>query len=110
MLVSFTNLDFMIFATLSTFFGRYALAVKRATCVVDLMRCLPQLRDPQSELLILRSCMGVAKVLFGLRTFQPPFVRESVSIFDNGINSCIVLAGSLSLCRNRRLIKPLSQF
>ena len=38
------------------------LAVKRVSRAVELMRCLPQLRDPQGELLLLRSCMGVAKV------------------------------------------------
>ncbi|KAK9052651.1 hypothetical protein SSX86_029281 [Deinandra increscens subsp. villosa] len=66
-----------------------SLAVKRATGAVDLMRCLPRLRDPQCELLLLRSCMGVAKLLFGLRTCQPMFVGEAVSIFDKGLREAI---------------------
>ncbi|XP_022023453.1 uncharacterized protein LOC110923700 [Helianthus annuus] len=61
------------------------LALKRAKCAVELMGCLKRLKDPQSELLLLRSCMGVAKLLFGLRTCQPSYVREAVSVFDKGL-------------------------
>ncbi|GKB35733.1 hypothetical protein Tco_0880675, partial [Tanacetum coccineum] len=43
-----------------------SLAVKRASRAVELMSLLPSLRDPQSELLLLRSCMGVAKLLASL--------------------------------------------
>jgi len=42
--------------------------MKRAFKVVELMHFLPQLSDPQSELLLLRSCIGIAKLFFGLRT------------------------------------------
>ncbi|KAJ0542228.1 putative reverse transcriptase domain, exostosin [Helianthus annuus] len=65
------------------------LALKRAKCAVELMGCLKRLRDPQSELLLLRSCMGVAKLLFGLRTCQPSFVGEVVSVFDKGLRNAI---------------------
>nr|GEW95111.1 reverse transcriptase domain-containing protein [Tanacetum cinerariifolium] len=53
------------------------------------MSLLPSLRDPQSELLLLRSCMGVAKLLFSLRTCQPMYIGEAVSIFDNGLRRAI---------------------
>ena len=66
-----------------------SLAVKRASRAVELMSHLPSLRDPQSELLLLRSCMGVAKMLFGLRTCQPMYIGEAVSIFDNGLRRAI---------------------
>ncbi|GKE54220.1 putative reverse transcriptase domain-containing protein [Tanacetum coccineum] len=66
-----------------------SLAVKRASRAVELMSLLPRLRDPQSELLLLRSCMGVAKLLFGLRTCQPMYIGEAVSIFDNGLRRAI---------------------
>ncbi|KAJ0599143.1 putative reverse transcriptase domain, exostosin [Helianthus annuus] len=65
------------------------LAAKRATRAVEIMGLLPSLRDPQSELLLLRSCMGVAKLLFGLRTCQPPFVDDVVSCFDKGLREAI---------------------
>ena len=38
------------------------LAMKRAAKEVELMHLLPQLGDPQSELLLLRSYMGIAKL------------------------------------------------
>ncbi|MFS7899287.1 putative exostosin [Helianthus anomalus] len=50
------------------------------------LKCL---KDPQSELLLLRSCMGVAKLLFGLRTCQPSYVGEAVSVFDKGLRNTI---------------------
>ncbi|KAJ0694995.1 putative reverse transcriptase domain, exostosin [Helianthus annuus] len=65
------------------------LAAKRATRAVDIMGHLPLLRDPQSELLLLRSCMGVAKLLFGLRTCQPPFVDDVVSCFNKDLREAI---------------------
>ncbi|GKA07259.1 hypothetical protein Tco_0686483 [Tanacetum coccineum] len=66
-----------------------SLAVKRASRAVELMSLLPSLRDPQSEILLLRSCMDVAKLLFGLRTCQPMYIGEVVSIFDNGLRRAI---------------------
>lgn len=60
------------------------LAVKRATWAMELMWCLPRLRDPQCVLLLLRSCMGVGKLLVGLKTCQNMFVGESISIFHKG--------------------------
>ncbi|XP_076901857.1 uncharacterized protein LOC143556417 [Bidens hawaiensis] len=65
------------------------LALKRAKRAVELMECLKGLRDPQSELLLLRSCMGVAKLLFGLRTCQPSYVGGAVSVFDTGLRKAI---------------------
>ncbi|XP_021979313.1 uncharacterized protein LOC110875423 [Helianthus annuus] len=66
-----------------------SMALKRANCAVELMRCLKRLRDPQSELLLLRSCMGVAKLLFGLRTCQPYLVGGAVSVFDEGLRGAL---------------------
>ncbi|KAL6521158.1 hypothetical protein OROGR_017727 [Orobanche gracilis] len=65
------------------------LAMKRAVNAVDMMRLLPQLCDPQSELLLLRSCMGIAKLFFGLRTCQPEHMEEAASFFDRGLRGSI---------------------
>ncbi|MFS7964370.1 putative exostosin [Helianthus anomalus] len=65
------------------------MVLKRANCAVELMKCLKRLRDPQSELLLLRSCMGVAKLLFGLRTCQPSLVGGAVSVFDEGLRGAL---------------------
>ena len=66
-----------------------SLAIKRAENAVNLMRLLPQLSDPQSELLLLRSCMGIAKLFFGLRTCQPVHMEEAEIFFDNGLCGAI---------------------
>ncbi|GJR15355.1 hypothetical protein Tco_0798007 [Tanacetum coccineum] len=58
------------------------LAMRRAANAVDLMSLLPQLHDPQSELLLLRSCMGIAKLFFGLRTCQPVHMEEATLFFE----------------------------
>ncbi|KAI3778249.1 hypothetical protein L2E82_07407 [Cichorium intybus] len=65
------------------------LALKRAVKGVDLMGLLPQLCDPQSQLLLLRSCMGIAKLFFGLRTCQPVHMEEAALFFDKGLRGSI---------------------
>ncbi|GJZ33779.1 hypothetical protein Tco_0579215 [Tanacetum coccineum] len=65
------------------------LAMRRATNAVNLMGFLSQLHDPQSELLLLRSCMGIAKLFFGLRTCQPVNMEEAALLFDKGLRGSI---------------------
>ncbi|GJZ75315.1 hypothetical protein Tco_0639780, partial [Tanacetum coccineum] len=65
------------------------LALRRAANAVDLMSLLPQLHDPQSELLLLRSCMGIAKLFFGLRTCQPVHMEKAALFFDKGLRGSI---------------------
>ncbi|GJU50466.1 putative reverse transcriptase domain-containing protein [Tanacetum coccineum] len=65
------------------------LAMRRAANVVDLMSLLQQLHDPQSELLLLRSCMGIAKLFFGLRTCQLAHMEEAALFFDKGLRGSI---------------------
>jgi hypothetical protein len=64
-------------------------AMKRAVRAVELMHLLPQLKDPQSELILLRSCMGIAKLFFGLRTCQPIHVEEAAMLFDKELRGAI---------------------
>ncbi|KAL6514241.1 hypothetical protein OROHE_019228 [Orobanche hederae] len=65
------------------------LPVKRAEKAVELMQVLSKLRDPPCELLLLRACMGISKLLFGLRICQPEFVMEAVDIFDTGLREAV---------------------
>lgn len=53
--------------------------MNRASRVIELLYLLPQLRDAQSELLLLRSCMGIPKKIV-LRTCQPNYI-EKVTIW-----------------------------
>ncbi|KAL6500200.1 hypothetical protein OROHE_025566 [Orobanche hederae] len=65
------------------------LSKKRASRAIDLMHLLPQLRDPQSELLLLRSCMGIAKLFFGLRTCRPTHMEEAAALFDKELRKAV---------------------
>ncbi|GJU18614.1 putative reverse transcriptase domain-containing protein [Tanacetum coccineum] len=65
------------------------LAMRRAANAVDLMSLLLQLHDPQSELLLLRSCMGIAKLFFSLRTCQPVHMEKAALFFDKGLRGSI---------------------
>jgi hypothetical protein len=65
------------------------LAMKRASKVAELMHFLPQLRDLQSELLLLRPCMGIAKHFFGRRTCQPIYVEKAAMLFDKELCGAI---------------------
>ncbi|PWA69272.1 reverse transcriptase domain-containing protein [Artemisia annua] len=58
------------------------LAIRRAANAVDLMSLLSQLHDPQSEFILLRSCMGIAKLFFGLRICQPVHMEDATLFFD----------------------------
>nr|GEW14714.1 putative reverse transcriptase domain-containing protein [Tanacetum cinerariifolium] len=66
-----------------------SLALKMASRAVELMSLLPHLQDPQFKFLLLRSCMRVAKLLFGLKTCQPMYIGEAVSIFYNDLRRVI---------------------
>nr|GEZ34979.1 hypothetical protein [Tanacetum cinerariifolium]GEZ37627.1 hypothetical protein [Tanacetum cinerariifolium] len=65
------------------------LAMRRAANDVDLMGLLLQLHDPHSELLLLRLCMGIAKLFIGLRTCQPVHMEKVALVFDKGLHGSI---------------------
>jgi hypothetical protein len=64
-------------------------AMKRVVRVVELMHLLPKLRDPQSERLLLWSCMGIAKLFFCLRTCQPIYMEEAVVLVDEEFRAAV---------------------
>jgi hypothetical protein len=63
--------------------------MKRTVRAVELMHLLPQLKDPQSELFLLRSCMGIAKLFFGLRTCQPIYMVRAAILFDKELRAAV---------------------
>nr|GEW26915.1 putative reverse transcriptase domain-containing protein [Tanacetum cinerariifolium] len=65
------------------------LAMRRAVNSVDLMGLLPQLHDPQSELILLRSCMGIYKLFFGLKTCQPVHIEDATLFFEKDLRGSI---------------------
>ena len=52
---------------------------KRVSKFVELMDALEQLNDPQCELVLLRSCMGLSKLYYTLYTCPPQFFYRSFS-------------------------------
>nr|GEU63514.1 hypothetical protein [Tanacetum cinerariifolium] len=65
------------------------LAMRRTANAVDLISLLLQLHEPQSELLLLRSCMGIVKLFFGLKTCKPVHMEEAALFFDKGLRGSI---------------------
>ncbi|GKE36208.1 putative reverse transcriptase domain-containing protein [Tanacetum coccineum] len=85
--------------------SRYAdfisgLAMRRAANAVDLMGLFQQLHDPQSELLLLRSCMVIAKLFFGLRTCQPVHMEEAALFFYRASRAQYWMLQDHILCDN----------
>ncbi|GKD29043.1 hypothetical protein Tco_1239821 [Tanacetum coccineum] len=74
-------------------------ATRRVVNAVDLMSLLPRLHDPHSDLLLLRSCMGISKLFFSLRTCLPVHMEESALFSDKSlcrsIENIVVSGGSL---------------
>lgn len=54
----------------------------RVDKTIHLMDCIKKLRDPQSELLLLRNCAGVSKLYFTMRTTRPQVLKAAQQRFD----------------------------
>lgn len=64
--------------------------------VIELMHLLSQLRDTQSEILLLQSCIGITKLFAGLRTCQPNQMKNEAIWFIKDcqrVNKDIVVGG-----------------
>eukprot|EP00884_Botryococcus_braunii_P008242 jgi/Botrbrau1/17419/Bobra.0054s0015.1 len=62
----------------------YAASVAQAhvDAVAASLQRLPILRNPQAELLLLRSCLGTCKVVFTARTMPPAAAAQALVTFD----------------------------
>lgn len=65
------------------------LALKRVSKTITLMEAIQKLHDPQCELLILRSCVGVAKLSYTLRTCSPLYLQEAQVQFDQSLRTSL---------------------
>lgn len=54
----------------------------RVDKTTQLMNSIRKLQDPRSELLLLRSCVGVSKLYFTMRTTSPQALQLATSQFD----------------------------
>nr|GEZ10239.1 hypothetical protein [Tanacetum cinerariifolium] len=67
--------------------GLFHVDIRRPSLGVKLLE--GALHDLQSELLLLRSCMGIAKLFFSLRTCQSVHMEETTLFFDKGLSGSI---------------------
>ena len=65
------------------------LASKRVSKTISLMEAIHKLNDPQCELLLLRSCAGVAKLSYALRTCPPSSFWEAQAQFDQALRASL---------------------
>lgn len=50
--------------------------LRRVNKIVQLMTAIKKLKDPQSEMLLLRSCTGVSRLYFAMRTTNPAVLQS----------------------------------
>ncbi|GKC57534.1 reverse transcriptase domain-containing protein [Tanacetum coccineum] len=74
---------------------RNELVMKRMAKTIGLMEAISKINDPQCELLLLRSCMGISRLYFTMRTCPPRVFESAQRSFDVALRSsleCIVTA------------------
>ncbi|GKC64698.1 hypothetical protein Tco_1097296 [Tanacetum coccineum] len=65
------------------------LVMKRVAKTISLMEAVANIDDPQCELLLLRSYMGISKLYFSMRTCLPRFFESSQRSFDVALCSSL---------------------
>lgn len=56
---------------------------------IGLMDAVSNINDPQCELLLLRSCSGISKLYFSMRTCPPRVFETAHRSFDKGLRSSL---------------------
>lgn len=56
---------------------------------ITVINKLHELEDPQLELTLLRTCVGIPKIMFCLRTVDPDKATQSLNTFDSCLNSAL---------------------
>ncbi|XP_026450840.1 uncharacterized protein LOC113350960 [Papaver somniferum] len=57
--------------------------LSRVNKTVQLMSAIKKLKDPQSEMLLLRNCTGVSRLYFAMRTTNPAALQSATALFDD---------------------------
>jgi len=76
-------------ATLSTPF-LHSVVSQRVEKILTLLQKLEELNDPQIQLLLLRSCVGIPKFVYTLRTSPPQLISSQVMDFDHGLRQSLL--------------------
>ncbi|XP_026433025.1 uncharacterized protein LOC113330424 [Papaver somniferum] len=59
------------------------MALHRVNKTIQLMSAIKKLRDPQSEMLLLRNCVGVSRLYFSMFTTNPTALHQASDLVDN---------------------------
>lgn len=57
--------------------------LSRVHKTIQLMSAIKKLKDPQSEMLLLRNCTGVSRLYFAMRTTNPAALQQATELFDD---------------------------
>ncbi|XP_026456136.1 uncharacterized protein LOC113357083 [Papaver somniferum] len=57
--------------------------LSRVNKIVQLMTAIKKLKDPQSEMLLLRNCTSVSRLYFSLHTTNPAALQQATEIFGD---------------------------
>nr|GEV89797.1 hypothetical protein [Tanacetum cinerariifolium] len=69
--------------------GPSQLVMKRVAKTIGLMDVVAKINDPQCELLLLRSCMGISKLYFSMRTCPTHVFESAQHSFDVALRSSL---------------------
>ena len=76
------------------------LVMDRVQKIEKTLDMLPELDDPQIELLLLRSCVGLPKFAFPMRTCPPSKISNSIRRFDDAITASLTTIVGCPLTRS----------
>ncbi|GJX32554.1 putative reverse transcriptase domain-containing protein [Tanacetum coccineum] len=65
------------------------LVMKRVAKSIELMDVVAKINDPQCELLFLRTCAGISKLYFSMRTCSPHVFERAQCFFDAALRSTL---------------------
>lgn len=81
-----------------------AFASKRVEACRQTIHSTFDLQDPQSELILLRACTGVTKIIFLIRTVPPQLIQDELTSFDYHVDEALDhILGSPVANDNRKL-------
>ncbi|GJT52464.1 hypothetical protein Tco_0978621 [Tanacetum coccineum] len=85
------------------------LVMKRVAKTIGLMDAIAKINDPQCELLLLRSCTGISRLYFTMRTCPPRVFESAQCSFDVALRSSLerISAGlQTKLLRHTGIVSP----
>nr|GEU50407.1 hypothetical protein [Tanacetum cinerariifolium] len=85
------------------------LVMKKVAKTIGLMDAVAKINDPQCELLLLRSCTGISRLYFTMRTCPPRIFESAQHSFDVALRSSLerISAGlQTKLLRHTSIVSP----